>query len=57
MERIRQQYTLSREKLETISQCFLNEMEKGLCGEPSTISMIPSYVTKLPTGIVKIRIK
>lgn len=29
---------------------FIDEMRRGLCGEESSIKMIPSYVTSLPTG-------
>lgn len=50
MEAIRKQYTLTVDDQEEIIKRFTNEMLNGLKGEKSTIKMIPSFVTKRPTG-------
>lgn len=52
MEQIRKQYTLTDKDQEEIINRFLDDMHKGLKAEPSTIKMIPSFVTKRPNGIL-----
>ena len=47
---IREEFALPTERLVTILNNFLGEMNRGLAGEPSTIKMIPSFVTGLPSG-------
>jgi glucose-6-phosphate 1-dehydrogenase len=47
---IRDEFTLSADRLRTILDNFLGEMVRGLAGESSTIKMIPSFVTGLPQG-------
>jgi hexokinase len=44
-------FALSREELDCIRTAFHEAMRRGLAGDPSsTIPMIPSFVTRLPTG-------
>lgn len=47
---VRDEFSLSKDRLVQILNNFIGEMKKGLDGEPSTIKMIPSFVTALPSG-------
>eukprot|EP00924_Labyrinthula_sp_SR-Ha-C_P010970 snap_masked-scaffold_33-processed-gene-1.22-mRNA-1 protein AED:0.44 eAED:0.47 QI:0/-1/0/1/-1/1/1/0/929 len=47
---IRKKLLLSNERMEGLITDFANEMKCGLNGKPSSIKMIPSYVTVLPNG-------
>ena len=47
----RDEFTLSTPRLVQLVGAFLTEMSHGLAGEPSTIKMIPSFVTGLPSGV------
>lgn len=51
LARLRDEFTLSRDRLLAIMNHFLSEMEAGLAGTPSSIRMIPSFVTEVPTGV------
>jgi hypothetical protein len=50
LQAVRDEFTLSKESLACIMNNFLGEMANGLRGDPSSIKMIPSYVTALPQG-------
>ena len=47
---VRNEFTLTTPRLAAMADAFLSEMGAGLRGEPSSIKMIPSFVTGLPSG-------
>jgi hexokinase len=49
LQRLRDDFTISTEKLRSISTSFLREMTEGLAGRPSSLAMLPSYLTQ-PSG-------
>ena len=50
LQAAREEFTLSKPRLTTLVGHFLEEMARGLEGRPSTIKMIPSFVTGVPRG-------
>jgi glucose-6-phosphate 1-dehydrogenase len=50
LEAARSEFTLSTQRLRSLVENFLGEMTAGLAGAPSSLKMIPSFVTALPTG-------
>jgi len=44
------QFDYNLETMKLICESLQREMVNGLTGKPSSLAMIPSYVTKLPTG-------
>mmetsp|Transcript_11416 Transcript_11416/g.22395 ORF Transcript_11416/g.22395 Transcript_11416/m.22395 type:complete len:977 (+) Transcript_11416:144-3074(+) len=44
------QFSLTGSQMEEIAAHFFREMRRGLQGLPSTIKMLPSYVTEIPTS-------
>jgi glucose-6-phosphate 1-dehydrogenase len=46
----RDEFTLTKPRLTAMVGHFLEEMARGLAGRPSTIKMIPSFVTAVPGG-------
>jgi glucose-6-phosphate 1-dehydrogenase len=48
---LRSEFSLSTDRLVTLTTAFLADMRAGLAGDPSaTIKMIPAYVTAVPSG-------
>jgi len=50
LQEVRDSFGLSKEQLLRVINNFLGEMAHGLKGDISSIRMIPSFVTGLPTG-------
>jgi len=50
LESVRSEFTLSDTRLRTLIENFLMEMSLGLEGKASSIKMIPSHVSSVPTG-------
>eukprot|EP01138_Halocafeteria_seosinensis_P002329 gb/GECG01002386.1/.p1 GENE.gb/GECG01002386.1/~~gb/GECG01002386.1/.p1 ORF type:complete len:1013 (+),score=120.11 gb/GECG01002386.1/:1-3039(+) len=50
LESIQNEFTLQTDRLKTLMNDFLEEMDRGLAGEESSLKMIPSFVTEMPTG-------
>ncbi len=53
LQKIRNEFLISKDKMKEISESMLKEMEKGLGGEASTLKMIPSFVSHMPDGSEK----
>eukprot|EP00999_Lentomonas_sp_LEN2_P001936 NODE_308_length_1672_cov_86.117799_g276_i0.p1 GENE.NODE_308_length_1672_cov_86.117799_g276_i0~~NODE_308_length_1672_cov_86.117799_g276_i0.p1 ORF type:complete len:493 (-),score=90.39 NODE_308_length_1672_cov_86.117799_g276_i0:53-1531(-) len=47
---LEESFTINRAKLREIMRAFLSEMEDGLTLRGSSMKMLPTYVTELPTG-------
>ena len=50
LEAARSEFTLSTQRLRSLVENFLGEMTAGLAGAPSSMKMIPAFVTALPSG-------
>jgi hexokinase len=50
LSKLEQEFSISPEKLHKIARQMLNEFKKGLVSDGQALKMIPSYVTKRPTG-------
>lgn len=51
MEELRQIFDVSKEKMLSIARYLETQMDLGLEGKPSDCQMLPSYVTRLATGM------
>ena len=49
LSQIYQSFIVSTQQLQTVIQLFLHDMREGLAHRPSSLAMLPSYLTK-PTG-------
>lgn len=50
LKAVRDEFSLPTARLAKIAANMLGEMREGLAGRPSTVKMIPSFVTAVPTG-------
>lgn len=50
LEALQNEFTMKTDRLKVLLNDFVKEMERGLAGEESSLKMIPSFVTELPTG-------
>ncbi|CAO3614944.1 unnamed protein product [Cunninghamella echinulata] len=49
-EQLNKEFEVTNDQLHTVINQFTKEMEKGLDQEGATVPMIPSFITKRPTG-------
>ena len=52
-DELRELFTLSSAQMHELIQVFQKEMALGLEGDESTIRMLPTYVTEMPSGTEK----